>query len=52
MWANSKYLNESDKPNIKAHFSTAQFDYVSHAGHWVHADNPAEFLQKLNQFLG
>jgi len=50
--ANSKYLNESDKPNIKAHFSAAQFDYVSHAGHWVHADNPAEFLQKLNQFLG
>ena len=47
----SKYLLESDKALIQQHFNRAIYAYVSNAGHWVHADNPVEFLEKLNQFL-
>lgn len=47
----SLYLKESDKPYILEHFPNTTFDVVSNAGHWVHADNPQEFLMKLNQFL-
>ncbi|MCC6818174.1 MAG: alpha/beta fold hydrolase [Bacteroidia bacterium] len=47
----SHYLIESDKPYILEHFAKAQFNIVSNAGHWVHADNPSEFLTKLTAFL-
>ena len=47
----SGYLKESDKPFIEQHFPTADYHTVSKAGHWVHADNPAEFLSIINQIL-
>ena len=47
----SGYLKESDKPFIEQHFPTASYHTVSKAGHWVHADNPAEFLSIINQIL-
>lgn len=47
----SGYLKESDKPFIEQHFLTSTYHTVSKAGHWVHADNPAEFLSIINQIL-
>ena len=49
--AQSDYIIKSDIPTILQHFPRAIFNVVSHAGHWVHADNPVEFLQQLNAFL-
>ncbi|MBL7835978.1 MAG: alpha/beta fold hydrolase [Bacteroidetes bacterium] len=43
----SRYLKETDKPYILEHFPNTRFSVVSNAGHWVHADNPKEFLEKL-----
>lgn len=50
--ADSRYLKEEDKPYIQAHFSDCRFIAVSGAGHWVHADNPKEFMEDLMGFLG
>ncbi len=47
----SNYLSEHDKPYIKTWFPKAEFAIVADAGHWVHADNPREFLEKLKPFL-
>ena len=47
----SGYLKECDKPFIEQHFPTASYHTVSKAGHWVHADNPSEFLSIINQIL-
>lgn len=45
--AQSNYLKEEDKAYILTHFPNTKFEVVSNAGHWVHADNPKEFLEKL-----
>lgn len=47
----SGYLKESDKPELLAAFPLAKFIQVSRAGHWVHADNPTEFLETLQTFI-
>jgi esterase len=49
--AKSNYLQSADKPLLKEKFPAAEFHTVSNAGHWVHADNPTEFLTVLRQFL-
>lgn len=49
--ANSEYILTSDKPLIKSYFPNVQIDYVSNAGHWLHAENPTEFLAKTQDFL-
>lgn len=48
---NSRYLKEEDKPSILQYFPSSVFVNVSNAGHWVHADNPKEFLEKLIGFI-
>ena len=50
--AESDYVRKSDIPVILHHFPAAIFNLVSHAGHWVHADNPEEFMAHLTAFLG
>lgn len=47
----SGYIKEEDKPRIQESFPNAQFKTISHAGHWVHADNPTEFITVVQQFL-
>jgi pimeloyl-ACP methyl ester carboxylesterase len=47
----SGYLKTEDKPYIEAHFPQAQYHLVEGAGHWVHADNPKQFLQILQDVL-
>ncbi|MDO5105412.1 alpha/beta fold hydrolase [Capnocytophaga sp.] len=47
----SEYVMPEDTPLIKTHFPNAEIDTVSKSGHWLHAQNPAEFLSKTLQFL-
>lgn len=47
----SEYVMPSDEPLIKNHFPNAQIDMISKAGHWLHAQNPAEYLDKTLHFL-
>jgi len=49
--ANSDYLLPEHRPVIKSLFPSARFVAVKNAGHWVHADKPAEFLAVLEAFL-
>lgn len=47
----SGYLKEEDKPYIEEFFPETSYQTVAHAGHWVHADNPAGFMEALQSFL-
>ena len=49
--ARSDYVLEEHRPIIRALFPRARFVAVKHAGHWVHADNPAGFGSVLDGFL-
>jgi pimeloyl-ACP methyl ester carboxylesterase len=47
----STYIRQEDRPTIRALFPAARFVTVKHAGHWVHADNPAGFLAVVEAFM-
>jgi len=47
----SDYILDSDMPDIKSYFSEASFETIAGAGHWVHAEAPAKFLEILQGFL-
>lgn len=47
----SEYVVETDLPEIKRHFPAATIDTIENAGHWVHAANPQQFLEKSLRFL-
>lgn len=47
----SGYIKDSDFPLIKSLFPQAEIVTVEGAGHWVHADKPAELLTILKNFL-
>jgi esterase len=47
----SDYITRDDRPLIRTLFPTARFVTVKHAGHWLHADNPAGFLAVVEAFL-
>jgi esterase len=49
--ANSDYVLQEHRPIIRTQFPSARFVAIKHAGHWVHADNPAGFLSVLEGFL-
>ncbi len=43
----SDYINESDKVMINNLFPNAKFYKIPNAGHWLHVDNPIDFLSVL-----
>ncbi len=47
----SDYVLDSDIDVIRKHFPKAILDTISNAGHWLHAENPSEFLDKSLAFL-
>jgi pimeloyl-ACP methyl ester carboxylesterase len=47
----STYIRQEDRPTIRTLFPAARFVTVKHAGHWVHADNPAGFLAVVEAFM-
>lgn len=47
----SGYIEPMDELLIHQHFPDARMDWVSNAGHWLHAENPSEYFQKVVIFL-
>ncbi len=47
----SPYINEEDRKEIPLIFPAARIDYIENAGHWLHAEQPAVFYQKVTDFL-
>lgn len=47
----SQYILDEDLPVIKSYFPHAQIDTIKNAGHWLHAENPTEFLAKCLSFI-
>jgi pimeloyl-ACP methyl ester carboxylesterase len=49
--ANSRYILDEDLGLIQEIFPNSKIATISNAGHWVHADNPAEFDKTVMKFL-
>ncbi|HTV42243.1 MAG TPA: alpha/beta fold hydrolase [Candidatus Sulfotelmatobacter sp.] len=47
----SHFLLEEDVPQIRKLFPQARIETIAAANHWVHADAPEEFLQRVVAFL-
>jgi len=47
----SKFILPEDEPLIREWFPAAQIRTIPEAGHWVHSDQPAEFLRLVLEFL-
>lgn len=47
----SKYIREQDLALIAEHFPNYEIKTITNSGHWVHAENPAEFLEYTLEFL-
>lgn len=47
----SDYIADNDLTEIKRHFPKATLDTISNAGHWLHAENPKEFLDRSLPFI-
>ena len=43
----SEYVMENDKDLIQKLFPKSKFIKIKNAGHWLHADNPDDFLSEL-----
>jgi pimeloyl-ACP methyl ester carboxylesterase len=48
---NSDYIKESEKSKIQSFFPNLFFESVENAGHWVHAENKKEFMNRIHKFL-
>ena len=48
---NSKYILDRDFENIKKHFPDSRVETIPNVGHWLHAENPTAFYQKVTAFL-
>lgn len=47
----SDYINSEEWDQYIQYFPNAELQSIAQAGHWVHADQPKEFLEILNKFL-
>lgn len=47
----SKYVLASDRLLIESSFPNSELFTIESAGHWVHAEAPAEFLAKITEFF-
>lgn len=48
----SEYVKPEYHDEIREMFPEAQFQVVDDAGHWVHAEAPGEFMERVKGFLG
>jgi len=48
---NSGYISSDEEPLIKAHFPNSSIITIKNAGHWLHAENPFDFLKAVEGFL-
>ena len=49
--AKSDYILPSDEPIIHQYFPKAKIVSIRNAGHWVHAENPVDFISETSIFL-
>ena len=49
--AASGYIKKADKPLIQQIFPQSEVQTIEGAGHWVHAEKPEEFVEKVKSFL-
>lgn len=47
----SAYVGEADLALFESHFLQFESHCISEAGHWLHAENPAEFFEVTRDFL-
>jgi pimeloyl-ACP methyl ester carboxylesterase len=47
----SNYLRETDLPGIRRLFPGTEIECITEAGHWLHAEAPAIFLERVEKFL-
>lgn len=47
----SDYITEKDHEMISRHFPAAEIKTIANAGHWLHAENPEDFLQESLDFF-
>jgi pimeloyl-ACP methyl ester carboxylesterase len=48
---NSKYILDTDLPEIKKHFPSFELATIPNVGHWLHAENPKLFFEETIKFL-
>lgn len=48
---NSGYISEEDEGLINAHFRNSTIATIANAGHWLHAENPVDFLKETLSFF-
>ena len=47
----SEYISTPDEALIKNQFPSATLKTISNAGHWLHAENPVEFFDRVCAFI-
>ncbi len=47
----SNYILDDDLPELAIRFPEYRLKTINQAGHWVHAEKPAEFLEALKSYL-
>ncbi len=48
---NSRYILDTDLPEIKKHFPNFELATIPNVGHWLHAENPELFFEETIKFL-
>ncbi|WP_026947764.1 alpha/beta fold hydrolase [Algoriphagus marincola] len=48
---NSDYIQQSDLQDILFHFPNYEVEFIDGAGHWLHAEKPAEVIEEVRKFL-
>jgi pimeloyl-ACP methyl ester carboxylesterase len=48
---NSEFILDEHEPQIKKLFPNSEIKTIANAGHWMHADQPEEFLRLTASFL-
>lgn len=48
---NSGHITKDEEPLIKAHFPNSKVQTISNVGHWLHAEKPEEFFNKVMDFI-
>lgn len=47
----SHYFDEADIPDIKKAFTNCRFEEFEQTGHWIHAEQPAKFLEITQSYI-
>ncbi|MGB5238444.1 MAG: alpha/beta fold hydrolase [Flavobacteriaceae bacterium] len=47
----SDYITEEDLELIHSHFTAVRLETIEKAGHWLHSENPGQFIRKSLEFI-